>query len=354
MPPDYNCPMIKKCLIITACLIFHFCANAQKGAISDSIKIQNVLDSKDTIDFSLIDYDELLLDFDSFMDSILTPHSYALASLALSKGYFNYTGKSTYSVETKKQFTWSPLVGYYHKEGLGINVMGYVVNDNNKLNFFQTAVSPSFDYLKNRDLATGISYTKFFTKDSLRFYTSPLQNEVYAYFTYRKWWVRPTIAASYGWGSRTDYEQREDVIQDLRLLRRGFTYINTKESVSDFSLITSIRHDFYWLNVLGKKDYVRLTPQITFTSGTQKFGFNQSSNSYVTLLRNNANVLYNSENFALDDKIDFQPLSLSLFLRGEYSLGKLFVQPQLAFDYYFPADSKNLSTIFSLNAGIIF
>jgi hypothetical protein len=153
------------------------------------------------------------------------------------------------------------------------------------LNLYQTGLSPSFDYLKNKDLATGISYTRFFTKDSLPFYTTPIQNELYAYFTYRKWWFRPSLSLSYGWGSRTDYEQREELLQDLRLRRRGFTYINTTESVSDFSIMASVRHDFYWLDIFSNSDHIRLTPQVSFTSGTQKFGFNQSSSTYATLLR---------------------------------------------------------------------
>src|SRR5215510_3371012 len=132
---------------------------------------------------------------------------------------------------------------------------GYVVNDKENMNFYQFSLSPSFDYLKNKDLATGIAYTKFFTKDSLPFYTTPLQNELYGYFTYRKWWLKPTVALSYGWGSRTDYQEREELIQDLRLRRSGITRINSKESISDFSVITSLRHDFYWLGVFSYRDH---------------------------------------------------------------------------------------------------
>jgi hypothetical protein len=162
------------------------------------------------------------------------------------------------------------------------------------------------------------------------------------------------LAVSYGWGSRTDYIEREDLILDLRLRRRGFTYINTKESISDFSVTTSLRHDFYWLDAFAYKDHIRFTPQLAFTSGTQKFGFNQSSSTYATLIRNNSNVLYSTENMYLDDQLKFQPLSLTLFLRGEYSIGKFFVQPQFTMDYYFPASSDNFSSLFSVNIGCIF
>jgi hypothetical protein len=303
---------------------------------------------------STIDYDLLLQDMETFLDSIAMPHSYILGSVAIGRGYFNYTTKSTALIETQKSFTYTPTFGFFHKDGLSLTATGNVVNHENKFNFYQVAVSPGYDYLKNKNFATGLTYTRFFTKDSLPFYTTPLQNELYGYFTYRKWWIKPTLALSYGWGSRIDYEEREELIQDLRLRRSGITRINSKESITDFSLITSLRHDFYWLGVISYKDHIRLTPQLSFISGTQKFGFNQSANTYATILRTGANVLYNSENVYLDDQLDFQPLSLTLFLRGEYSIGKFFVQPQLVFDYYFPTDQKNFSTLFSCNVGLIF
>ncbi len=309
-------------------------------------------------DFSVIDtsidYDELFRDFDAFMDSILTPRSYFLSSLSLAKGYYNFESKSSSLITSSKKLTYTPTLGYYHKGGLGITATGYVINDEKNLNLYQVGVTPSFDYLKNKSLATGISYTKFFTKDSLPFYTTPIQNELYAYFTYRKWWVRPSLSLSYGWGSRTDYMQREELIQDLRLRRRGFTYINTTESVSDFSIMASVRHDFYWLDIFTSNDHIRLTPQVSFTSGTQKFGLNQSSSTYATLLRTGSNVLFNTESVYLDDQIKFQPLSFTLYLRSEYSLGKFFIQPQFIVDYYFPASGNNLNTMFSVNTGFIF
>ena len=352
----YHSHMLKK--IITILPLFIWAATAFSQTPIDTTK--KTVDKKKetkvddwTLD-STIDYDQLLQDMEAFLDSIAMPHSYLLGSVAIGRGYFNYTGKSTGVIETKKSFTYTPTLGFFHKDGGSITATGNIVNNNDKLNFYQVAVSPGYDYLKNRNLAAGFTYTRFFTKDSLPFYTTPLQNELYAYFTWRKWWVRPTVAVSYGWGSRTDYEEREELIQDLRLRNNGITRINSRESISDFSVITSLRHDFYWLDVFTYKDHFRLTPQLSFISGTQKFGFNQSANTYATILRTGANVLYNSENVYLDDQLDFQPLSLTLFLRGEYSISKFFIQPQLVLDYYFPTDRKNFSTLFSCNVGFIF
>jgi hypothetical protein len=304
--------------------------------------------------FADLDYDELFNELDLLLDSLTAPRSFALFNVAVGYNYFNYQAKESYLLEASKKLTYSPTLSYFFKNGLGITANTIVVNDGRKLNPYQFSITGSYDYIQNNKFITGISLTHFFTKDSLPFYTTPLKNDLYSYFTYRGFWLKPSVAASYGWGSRNAYEERQEYITSLRLNTRGYTRINTRESVNDFNLIASVRHDFYWLSVLGKKDYARLTPQIVFTSGTQKFGFNQTSSSYATLPRTGTNVLYSTDNIALDDKLVFQPLSLSTYLKAEYSRGKFFIQPQLIFDYYFPATEKNLTTAFVVNAGVIF
>jgi hypothetical protein len=342
--------MIKRWIVIIVFQVAGLTAFSQKNNGDSLLKA-----SLDSIGMEAdFNYEDLFNDLASFLDSISKPHSYFLASANVAPGNFNFTNKSNVLLTTINKITYSPTLGYYHKNGLGITATGYLVNDEKKLNLYQYSVSPSYDYLDNRNLATGASYTRYFTSDSLSFYTSPLQNELYAYFTYRSWWVRPSIAVSYGWGSRSDYKEREEQITSLRLRRLGYTRVSTKESVSDFSVMTSVRHDFYWLDVLSAKDHIRLTPQISFASGTQKFGFNRSTNSYGTQRFSGNNVKYNSENIYLDDKLNFQPLSLSLYLRSEYAIGKLFLQPQILFDYYFPESQNPFNTLFSFSAGVMF
>ena len=325
-------------------------AQSNRPDSSVSTDKKTILSNDDLDDLDDISLDDL----ESFLDSILSPRSYFLGSIQIGKGYYNYESKSTYLLETEKKLTYSPVLGYFHKSGWGINASGYLIEDGQKLNLFQGAIGPSFDFLKNKDYAGGFAYTHYFTKDSLPFYTSPLQNELYGYFTWRKLWFKPSVSVSYGWGSRSDYYEREDQINSLRLRRYGFTRINTTESIKDLSVMASVRHDFYWLEILAKNDHIRITPQIIFTSGTQQFGFNQTANTYATTVRTGANILFNSENSLLTDQTKFQPLSLALFLRTEYSFGKFFIQPQFIMDYYFPATENNFNTVFTLNAGFMF
>ncbi len=308
--------------------------------------------SKEVVD-SLIDYDALFSELDLFFDSLYTPKSFAIINIGASNGFYNYRTNSGTSLTARKRLLINPSIGYFHKDGAGINVSGSMIKEETNINLYQVAATVSYDYLKNRKFSTGISLTHFFTKDSLPFYTSPLQNEGYAYFTVRKWWIKPSVAASYGWGSRTNYEERKEYITKLRLRPSGYTTVSSKESIADFTMTASIKHDFYWLNTFFKRDYFRITPLISFTSGTQKFGFNQTSDTYTTSKGKNKNPLYNSENISLNSNEKFGPLNLTGMIKTEYSFGKFFLQPQWIVDYYFPSNNKKIAMAFALNAGFI-
>jgi hypothetical protein len=317
--------------------------------------ISNLLYAQKKSPDSTAYYDELLSELDDFLDSLTAPRNMFSVNIGFANNYLNYIKGNINGVQADKQLNITPSLGYYDKSGLGINGTATLTNINNKLSTFQYSLTGSYDYLRSLYVATGISYTRFFTKDSLPFYTSPLQNEAGLYFTYKGWWVRPTISATYGWGSRNAVEERKETIKALRLRTGAVTYINTTENVNDFSIALSARHDFYWRDKIAKQTLLRFTPQITLNSGTQRFGFNQMSNTYATQKgKNGVNVLYNSENYSLDDQTKFQPLSFTTFLKGELSWKQFYLQPQIAFDYYFPAEQNNLSTLFSLNIGANF
>jgi len=298
------------------------------------------------------DYDELLNEMDNFLDSLLMPRSYFLATFSAGSGYFNYSKRNFTNLETVKKSVYSPTIGYYHKTGPGLTLTGNITDDGQQLNLYQFSISPSFDFVQNQDWVGGIAYQRYFTKDSLPFYSSPLQNEFNAYFTWRNSWLQPGITASYGWGSQSEYAKRVRYIRLLRLRRLGYIFTtNTKEEISDFSIAASLRHSFYWMGILKHNDYIKFTPQLAFSAGTQKFGFNRTTSTYPVNIRTGTYLLYNSGDVNIDEKLKFQPLSLSLYLRPEYSVGKFFVQPQFILDYYLPAE--NLTALFSINAGII-
>ena len=78
--------------------------SAQSNGHDSTIVPDKKVSAPHTEDFSELD-DITLGELESFMDSILSPNSYFLASLQVGKGYYNYESKSTFITETSKKLT---------------------------------------------------------------------------------------------------------------------------------------------------------------------------------------------------------------------------------------------------------
>lgn len=333
---------MKKILVLLVFTVAMQPGFSQKGGKLDSLFIKG--------DTTAI-LDSLLKDFDLYLDSLVGHKSFFTINTAVGTGFFSFNDKNTVTINTEKKLIFSPSVGYYHKSGLGISATGYALLSKG-MNFYQYSFSPSFDVIKKK-FSTGIAYTRYLTKDSLDFYTTPIQNEVFAYFSYKKLWVRPTLSLSYGWGSKEEYEKRE-IDRRLRLLRDRY-YVNIKNvtSIRDFSATISVRKDIDWYSVLQKADNITLTPIVMLNAGTQNYGFNTSYSYNFSPVRANS-LPSNSE---ISDNTQFALQSACFALRGSYLKGRFLLQSQVLFDYFLQdlddAASK-LSTVYSITAGISF
>lgn len=329
-------------LFVTVGMFSPSTANAQSGKL-DSLFMQG--------DTSAV-MDSLMKDFDSFLDSLHQRKSMFMIGMGVGTGFFSFENKNSVYLSTEKKLLLSPHIGYFHKSGLGLMLSGYAVNDNSKMNLYQVAISPTYDVIK-RAYSAGISYTHYLTKDSVDFYTTPIRNELFAYFSYKNWWVRPGVSVSYGWGSRTDYEQQQYSIWLQRLQRSRSFYITVKnqESVQDLSVTLSVRKDFDWYDVLTKNDNFTITPVLLLNGGTQQFGFNTSYSYKATAIR--ANSL--PSNSSISDQTGFGLQSASAVLRCSYMIGKFMIQPQVFADYYIPqTESQRWNTVFSVSASFMF
>ncbi len=313
---------------------------------------QTALDSLFARGDSTAILDSLLKDFDAYLDSLTKPRSFFSVNMGIGNGYFSFENKNSVFLSNSQRLIVTPSAGYYHKSGLGITATGFLLLDADNTQFYQFAVTPSYDYIGNKKLGFGFAFTRYFEKDSLPFYTTPIGNELFGYFTYKKWWIRPTVSVSYGWGSKTEYQQKQTLIWRERLQRydRGFVYIKNEESVKDFATIFSIKHDFDFYRVFTKKDGFTITPVILFTASTQSFGFNTSYQYSINAFR--ANLLPSNQN--ISDQSLYKPQSFTFILRTDYNVGKFFLMPQLLLDYYIPETEKHLNTGYSLTAGFNF
>lgn len=316
-------------------------------AFSQTDKLDSLFNNRDTTDV----LDSLMNDFEKFLDSLAAPKSFFAINLGIGTGFFSFENKNSVFFTTRKRLIFSPSAGYYHKSGLGISATAFAMHDGNALNLYQFAFSPSYDLIR-RKFSTGISYTRYFSKDSLNFYATPIQNELFAYFTWKGWWLRPSVNFAFGWGSKTDYERRRLFRYGLILSRRDryFVEIKNEETVQDFSINFSLRKDIDWYGVFGKNDNVTLTPLVMLNSGTQNFGFNTSYSYSFNTIRTNSLP----SNRTINDRYGFALQSASFALRGSYLSGRFIIQPQVLFDYYLldlPDDESPLNTVFSISAG---
>lgn len=342
-------------LLLTLCMLQH-AAFSQKG------KLDSLFAGRDTTAVM----DSLLKDFDLFLDSAMAPKSFFNLSVGVGNGYFSFDNKNTNFFTMKNKLIFSPSVGYFHKSGLGMAATAFLINDDNGINAYQYAITPSYDLIRH-NFSTGISYTRYFHKDSLNFYVTPIQNELFAYFTYKKWWLRPGINFSYGWGSRTEYEKRKESRKEqlkslLKRLNRSngnpdpvITEDKNELTVKDFSVTFSLRKDFNWYDVFGKNDMVTFTPVWMLNCGTMNFGFNYTTSNSVNAFKTLAvRPTTSPSSQYISNKTAFEPQSTSLVLRGSYLKGKLLIQPQIFFDYFLQEADDKFNTIYSITAGISF
>lgn len=180
---------------------------------------------KDTTSLGVLseeDYSVLFSELDAFIDSLTRPKSFTSVSLSGGNRLLTVpTGRNT--LETEKALMFAPAAGYYHKSGWGIGGSASIMMREGKPEPFQYLASLSYDYLKARNFAAGVAFTRFFNEDSLWFYTSPLQNELSAYFIYRKSWLKPSLTLSYGWGSSSSVEEHQYFIELIRKKTKELT-----------------------------------------------------------------------------------------------------------------------------------
>jgi hypothetical protein len=294
--------------------------------------------------------DSIYNEMDEILEQMLSPKSFATVSIGAGTGFYNFRSANTAQAISERRLLLAPAASYLHKSGFGISAGAFIVDEREKLNAYQYSVTPSFDRVKRRQFSTGIAFTRYFTKKELAFYTTPIQNEAYAYFNYKKPWLQPGVAVAYGWGSRTEFEQRRVQLLGVRRKKNpSIITVRSDESVRDFSSLFSLRHDFYFSKLFSKKDLLSVTPVVLLSAGTQSFGFNTSFQSQSRIT---SNFLPNNQ--YVREKGSFDTQSTTLILRADYSVGILFIQSQVLLDYYLHTADDRFNNAFSVIAGINF
>lgn len=260
-----------------------------------------------------------LADLERQLDSLL--NRTVKSEVVIGLGFGNnpaYGGKSTdpFRPVTTKSFL-SPNISYNHKSGLYASAYTYYLLNASRNPWFETDVSVGYDYTKNRHFLTGISYTHYFYADSSDVPATPIINEAFAYFFYRKWWLEPGLSLDLGWGKYKTHPRRNQ--------ERVVTG-------SDFNMIFDLRHSFIYLDLLKQNDAILIMPVVSFTMGTANYYSNLRSTKYVSRSsmmqkRKKGGRSDRTDNFSVSDETGFQPRAVDLGVRMSYIIGKVAISP---------------------------
>lgn len=325
--------MQKSLLLIIALSIFSKFGLAQK--IDTSLNQQ-------------LDSAAVLKELMDLMDVIKSPTSYFSAEAGVGNRLFSvHNNRLNARQSSISTLVFTPSVGYFHHSGLSLTAGAYLLNDKTKgFGASQYALTPAFDLLNNKAIGFSVSYTHTFVKDYFSVYASPVQNDFYTAFSYKKPWLKPGIAAGYSTGI---YRQLFEKDTTIGLIRRRL-YDSATSHLQSFSMMVSVGHDFEWDKIFKKGDGLLFTPSFIINFGSYKIDVDHKTNAPLLL-----NRLIKRGRLPKLVTSEFRPESVGLNLDLGYSVGNFSFSPKLYLDYYLPeSDTDKFTSTFNFSVSYIF
>lgn len=294
---------------------------------------------------------QTLAELERQLDSLLGAQQKSEVSIGI--GYGNnpaYGGKTTdpFRPITMKPFL-SPVISYNHKSGWFASAYGYYLFSANQNPWFELDLSTGYDYTKNRNMLTGISYTRYFYKDSSDVPPTPIKNELFAYFIFRKWWLEPGLSVDFGWGKdKLPGPQAQKTVAG-----------------SDFNVIADLRHSFIYMDLLTDDDAILIMPVLSFTAGTANYYSNLKSFQYVSrsklIQKRNKQKKNRGQGQQpveleeiVSDNTGFQPRAVDVSLRMSYLLGKFTLSPSYTLFKMLQGEDNNITGYFTASLSVTF
>lgn len=294
-----------------------------------------------------LDTAAILNDLRALFDSAAAPSSYALVTVGMGNRIFSVRNNQLNARQAEaSQLVFNPSVCYFHKSGFSLSAGSNLTNDrSNGFRPTQYSITPAYDFNGHKNVAFGVSYSRYIPTDKFSVYASPVQNDWYAYVAYRKWWLQPGVAFGYSNG-----QYRE--INSFTIPSSGNTFIDTATyNLKAFSFTGSVTHEFEWTNIFGGQDALGITPSLMVN-----FGYDSTETVSHTIFPNLLRFLRRRNRLPkLSGKNSFKAQSVAASIDLVYGIGNFSIMPQVYFDYYLPAtDEKRFTQTFTLAVGYSF
>lgn len=300
---------------------------------------------------SLIKNDDFLKMLNDFDKSV----SYFQLSAGIGNTLLNGDHIAIKSLQNMNELVFTPSVEYFHKSGFGISATGFLMNENGETDFYQYAVSPSYQYTKSKVINASVAYVHYSIKDEYNATSSPIQNDFYGSIVFKKPFINPGISVGYSLGKSYEIIKIDTVLK-IQNQNRRIHYTDTVNILlKSFSLSGSLKHDFDFYSLFFPNDGLRFAPELLLNTGINvyKIKHNSSLSDFNAFTKRKLKKIRHFFTQSENQKWQIQSLALDLDLN--YVIGKFNFEPDLYLEYYLPKTSdKRFVQIYNFNIGMTF
>lgn len=280
------------------------------------------------------------------LDSVSKPANTINLSLGISNKLFSVNNNTVNTAQTQvNKIYFTPAVAYLHKSGLSFSVMPFLASDSGSLTVYQTAISPSYDY-SDKKTGFGISYTRYLADHRSYNSNAVYQNDLYGYIKKRNGYIQPSLSLGYSTG-----KFREINIYTIMLINPRTFRDSTHNSIKTFSLSAGLEHSFNKTGIFNAKDGISFIPKLMLNASSEKFSSLHVNKNIPPILLRSGRIRSRSQ----QTKSPFAFQSLALSLDAVYTIGKIYIDPNLYLDYYLPQTTEDrFTSVFSVSFGYSF
>ncbi len=331
--------MYKLAIIFSFLILFSLnCSAQEKPQVTDSTKL--LVDSIQ----AMVDSVVALLKSEGLYDK----SSYAQVGVGAGNSLFSVHNNSLNAKQGSSTAVFMPSAGYYHKSGISLSAIGYLLKEKKMFGVNQYSVTPAYETGPDKKIDLLVSYTHYFIKNEYSNYSSPIQNDFYVSAIFKKPLIQPGLAFGYSFGEFKDVRRLDTTIAGIQ---KHF-YDSATSKLNTTSLIVSVQHEFDWYSVFTKDDGIIFSPAVMLNFGQDNTTTNHNTNIGLgTIIGKRLNKLLTKRAARLQST-SFQAESVGLDLGMQYAVGIFSVEPHAYFDYYIPSDNgsnKKLTQVYTVN-----